>query len=73
MVEKILDHKLITLDPFLYLLTIVDSDLPTRLKYALTHIIMTARLLNTQYWKMTLIPSEEMLTYRVRVCIEMAR
>lgn len=59
-IHKIIGYKTV-LDPYLYLLTIINIEISSTLRYVITHIVITARLLNVQMWKTLQIPYEEAL------------
>lgn len=65
MVKNILTNisgQKINSDPYLFLLTMVDSDLfSPSMASVLTHIIVAARIVCAQHWKSPDVPSEEML------------
>lgn len=62
MVQNLIDRitgQKIDLDLYLYLLTTANAEICSSLQYLIIQIVIAARLLFVQLWKLPQIPSEE--------------
>ncbi|KAJ7341666.1 hypothetical protein JRQ81_006105, partial [Phrynocephalus forsythii] len=71
-IERSLKIKL-EFRPELFLLNITDMNISHDQKYALHHVIVTARILYAQFWKKPGAPTERNFFEKIRECIEIDR